>query len=48
MEYSSGDIYKGDWKGGERHGVGVMQYANGNVFDGTWSKGVPVPVTVQG
>ena len=34
IEYSTGDVYRGDLKGIVRHGVGVLTYANGDVYDG--------------
>jgi hypothetical protein len=37
MKYPCGDIYHGDWYGGERCGVGFMQYACGDVYQGRWS-----------
>lgn len=36
MRYPNGDIYNGDWYGGERTGVGFMQYHNGDVYQGRW------------
>jgi 1-phosphatidylinositol-4-phosphate 5-kinase len=35
-DLESGD-YKGEWKGGKRHGEGVMKWDDGSVFEGTWS-----------
>jgi hypothetical protein len=31
--------YRGHFKGGERHGHGIMQYSNGSIFDGEWDTG---------
>ena len=36
MNYSSGDVYKGEWESGERHGQGMCFYAAGDVYDGAW------------
>ena len=36
MLYSNGDIYKGAWKDGRRHGQGKMEYHNGVVYVGEW------------
>ena len=36
MRYSGGDIYNGDWYGGEKCGVGFMQYTNGDIYQGRW------------
>jgi len=32
--YSTGDVYKGDFKGVVRDGLGVIEYSNGDVYDG--------------
>jgi hypothetical protein len=32
----NGDIYKGNWKNGKRHGQGTCTYANGEMYEGLW------------
>ena len=32
----SGDLYKGGWKDGEKHGTGKLTNADGAVYDGEW------------
>jgi len=39
MAYSSGDIYEGSWKQGERHGNGRLITSKGHVFEGVWIHG---------
>ena len=39
--YKSGALYKGEWLGGFRHGVGSMQYQAGETYSGTWVYGRP-------
>ena len=34
-ELEGGD-YKGEFKGGKRHGKGIMRWDDGTVFEGTW------------
>lgn len=36
---STGSKYIGEWKGGFRHGRGVMQWADGAYYDGEWELG---------
>lgn len=36
IEYSNGDIYKGDVVDGKRQGYGIMTYANGDIYEGNW------------
>lgn len=36
MWYDNGDIYKGDWVNGERHGHGIYTFSNGAVYDGDY------------
>ena len=35
--YKTGATYVGQWKGGLRHGKGVMNWPDGAVYDGNWS-----------
>jgi hypothetical protein len=35
-DVDSGD-YKGTWKAGKRHGVGVLRFEDGSYFDGIWN-----------
>jgi len=34
--YKSGATYVGSWKGGLRHGHGVMTWPDGAKYDGKW------------
>lgn len=34
--YFNGDIYKGEWKNGSRHGEGIIYYKNGDKFKGSF------------
>lgn len=34
-----GDVYEGEWKGGECHGHGKLTYASGGVYEGEWKDG---------
>ena len=34
--YSDGDVYKGQWKNGERNGQGTMIYNDGTKETGKW------------
>jgi hypothetical protein len=34
--YKTGAVYKGQWKGGLRHGHGVMQWPDNARYDGQW------------
>ena len=36
---TQGNIYEGEWKHSQRHGVGKMIYANGDCWDGIWLDG---------
>ena len=36
MNYENGDVYKGEWDKGERHGKGMSFYASGDVYEGDW------------
>jgi hypothetical protein len=40
MTFNNGEIYKGQWKGGEQHGQGEMTLPNGEQYDGLWENGV--------
>lgn len=40
-QYQSGAIYTGSWRGGFRHGEGVMEYPCGSRYSGKWSWGYP-------
>lgn len=35
--YKTGATYVGQWKGGLRHGKGVMTWPDGAVYDGNWN-----------
>lgn len=35
--YKTGAVYSGDWKGGLRHGHGLMKWADGAVYEGEWA-----------
>ena len=35
--YTTGAIYTGTWKGGMRHGKGLMIWPDGARYDGNWS-----------
>ena len=37
--YTSGDIYKGDWKDGKWEGQGSTTYSNGEKYEGFWKDG---------
>ena len=39
-EYKSKAVYTGEWKGGFRHGKGVMRWPDGATFDGEWRFGL--------
>lgn len=39
MEYHDGRVYRGEWKGGECHGVGTMSYPDGGYYKGQWTMG---------
>ena len=43
-QYQSGAIYTGSWRGGFRHGEGVMEYPCGSRYSGKWSWGYPFGV----
>lgn len=34
--YKSGATYSGQWRGGLRHGAGVMTWPDGAKYDGMW------------
>ena len=34
--YKSGAVYNGQWKGGMRHGSGVMKWVDGAYYEGDW------------
>ena len=34
--YKTGAHYEGEWKGGLRHGQGVMTWVDGAKYKGTW------------
>ena len=38
-KYSTGAVYNGEWKGGLRHGKGVMMWTDGASYDGNWDLG---------
>ena len=40
FKYDSGDVYKGGWRDGVRHGRGVMYHASGDVENDEWVDGV--------
>ena len=37
--YKTGSKYTGEWKGGFRHGIGVMRWTDGAKFEGQWNEG---------
>ena len=37
MIYQNGNIFDGDWEGGERSGYGTLIYHNGDTYEGDWS-----------
>ena len=38
--WPSGDSYLGDWRSGQRHGVGLFRSADGREYCGQWAAGV--------
>ena len=37
IEYTSGDIYRGELRGNQRHGIGLFKYqGSGETVLGTW------------
>ena len=34
--YKNGTVYKGQWKGNQRHGKGIYKYKGGTVYDGNF------------
>ena len=46
LNYTNGDVYKGDAIGGMRHGMGTHQCSTGD-FYGTWLSRAPVKFTLQ-
>lgn len=38
MEYETGDLYTGQWSGGQRHGVGKMVFADQTEISGKWEE----------
>jgi len=38
INYPNGDIYEGEWVGGEKHGQGVYSYNDGGNYSGNWKK----------
>ena len=45
-ELEGGD-YRGEWKGGKRHGKGVLKWDDGSVFEGTWNADSRVQGTLK-
>ena len=41
MEYSNGDKYEGDWRGGSRYGHGTHHFKDGGVYCGQWRNAAP-------
>ena len=39
MQYVTGDVFEGEFKGDAREGKGVMKYFNGSVYSGEWVGG---------
>ena len=37
--YKSGAVYKGEWKGGYRHGFGEMEWPDKTVYRGEFMRG---------
>ena len=40
FKYVSGDVYKGGWRDGVRHGKGIMYHSSGDVEEDEWVDGV--------
>lgn len=38
MSYVNGDVYKGMWSKGKKHGKGNYTYSDGDYYDGDWVK----------
>jgi hypothetical protein len=36
LQYSNGDVFRGEWQDDHATGRGVLTYANGNVYEGGW------------
>jgi len=41
MVYSNGDVYKGHYRNGMRHGAGVCKFKSGAIYKGEWRDDVP-------
>ena len=39
MHMSSGEVFKGHFKGGLKHGKGIETFTNGDVYEGEYSGG---------
>ena len=37
--YACGDVYVGEWAGGQPHGWGTCRFIKGNVYEGGWAEG---------
>jgi len=37
MRYENGDIYKGSWVAGKKHGTGTLTTQDGQKYEGTWN-----------
>jgi len=43
MVYPNGDVFKGSYKGGERHGPGICKFAaTGAIYRGEWREDKPM------
>ena len=41
MRMSNGDVYKGAFKNGKRHGAGTCQFSTGALYKGEWRDDKP-------
>lgn len=39
MRFPNGDVYRGMWRRGKRHGQGTYMYSNGDSYSGQWRNG---------
>jgi len=45
--FENGDIYKGQFKGGERHGTGLCKFAaTGAIYKGEWREDRPMGIGI--
>ena len=38
MQYSNGDVYKGELSSGKRHGKGTLKFLDGLTYEGEWKQ----------